>query len=220
MNSIVSRVASGAVLNNVEQGSRGICVAQIAYDVAGPLQGTPGRAPSRNQERLRRGIGITTGAAAGRQSADCCEGQPVIEVEIVGELRGLPGERIVNVASHRLGDLPLWLCTHHSPLSATGYRYCAVEGAMTPIPWRSGQRSVVAARVTMDTVERRPLHRQRRRRRLSGSGEGRRQHTPVPPLSQARTTRRHTTARGGPARILRRPHGRSKRPGAGSGGRE
>ena len=42
------------------------------------------------------------------------------------EFHGLPGERIVEGnLSYCLGDLPLWLCTHHSPLSATGYRYCA-----------------------------------------------------------------------------------------------
>ena len=56
------------------------------------------------------------GSRSARSATDC-EGQAVIEVEIMGEFHGLPGERIVECKlSYRLGDLPLWLCTHHSPL--------------------------------------------------------------------------------------------------------
>ena len=50
-------------------------------------------------------------------------------MEIMDESQGSPGERIVEWnLSYRLGDLPLWLCTHYSPLS-NWYRNCAfLEG--------------------------------------------------------------------------------------------
>jgi hypothetical protein len=71
---------------------------------------------------------------------------------------------------------------------------------MTPIPWSCSQRSFMDALVTMDTVKH--VH-------STGSGCGSPaavsdggSTTLVPPLSHARTTRLHTTARGGPVHIL------------------
>ena len=45
------------ILFHHEQGEPGVCVVQIAYDVARSFQGAPGRAPLRNQKRLRRCVG-------------------------------------------------------------------------------------------------------------------------------------------------------------------
>ena len=53
----VHDLCHAGIVFDVEQGEPGVCVAQIAYDVARPFQGTPRRAPLRNQKGLRRGIG-------------------------------------------------------------------------------------------------------------------------------------------------------------------
>ena len=69
---------------------------------------------------------------------DGCEGQAVIEVEVMDEFNGFPGVRIVECdLCYRLGGLLWWLCTHHSPLSSWAPILCSCEGRQSATMMRA-----------------------------------------------------------------------------------